>query len=64
MITNTEIKKQLIENMKDCSDFENYVACLGWCDWMQEYVTGEEITESESKNINNFLLECWEDAHK
>lgn len=38
-------------------DFNLFKAEYGWADWMSDYVEGEEITESESSEINEILAE-------
>jgi hypothetical protein len=38
-------------------DFNLFKAEYGWADWMSDYVEDEEITESESSEIDKILAE-------
>lgn len=38
-------------------DFNLFKAEYGWADWMSDYVEDEEITESESREIDEILAE-------
>lgn len=68
-ITNPELKEELISSMQDyaCNYFNDYAAELGWADWMNQYVEGSEEdcepSEAEIDRINDFLWECWQEAH-
>lgn len=68
-ITNPKLKEELISHMQDyaCSYFNDYAAELGWADWMDQYVEGSEDgyepSEAEIDRINDFLWECWQEAH-
>lgn len=59
-----EQARDAIENGHDLDEFMNI---LGWADWMQEFTeadanNGEELTEAENKEINEFIEELWDDV--
>lgn len=67
-IVNPELKAKLIKDMKTypCTYDNDYIAELGWADWMNEYTEaedGEPASEAETDRINEFLYECWKEAH-
>lgn len=59
-----EIKAMMANYSKD--DFELFCAEYGWADWMNDYTDAKEdepITEREAKEIDDVLLEIWEEVH-
>lgn len=67
-MTKTE-KNELVEvaeeYIKNGYSFEIFALELGWQEWMNEYIEDEEcfeLSDVESKNINNKLKEVWDMA--
>lgn len=66
-IYNPELKEKLIAEMKHYEDYSDYVCGVGWADWMEEYTSapdGEPASEEEVDIINEFMRECWDEAHE
>ena len=64
-----DIKERLITEAKKygADQLELFQAELGWEDWMNEFTEaadGEEITETESAEIDEITKEIFEEAHK
>ena len=52
-----EIMNAVINGGYSEEDFTVFKAEYGWADWMIDYVENEEITESESSEIDKILAE-------
>ena len=57
-----EIMTAVINGGYSEEDFDLFKAEYGWADWMGYYVEDEEITESESKEIDAILTEGFRKA--
>lgn len=63
---NAEIRERLIKEAKNYESAREFIEELGWEDWMNEVVDSpedEELTDSQSKLIDDILREIFDEAH-
>lgn len=59
---NKETARHLVDMARNYSEDEyyRYVCEVGFEDWMEEFIDGEEVTEREGDEINKVLKEAFE----